>query len=52
MNPAFWLLVILALVGVWYLLSPIFRSIGAFFIGMNDNAKKHMFDYDDNRKEK
>lgn len=44
MNPVFYLLLILALVGAWFILAPIFRSIGGFFSGISDNAKNHMFD--------
>lgn len=48
MNPVFWFLVILALVGVWFILTPIFKHIGKSTSHMVDKAKKEMFD---NRKE-
>ena len=51
MNPVFWFLVILALVGVWFILTPIFKRIGKSTTGMVDKAKKEMFDDDIEGKE-
>lgn len=52
MNPVFWLLVILALVGVWFILTPMFKHIGKSTTDMVDKAKKEMFDDNENTKRK
>ncbi len=44
MNPVFWVIVILLLVGLWFLLTPLFRALGNWFTNLTDNANKTMFD--------
>ena len=36
MNPVFWLLVIIALVGAWFAASPFFKKIGEMVLGTKD----------------
>ena len=40
MNPVFWFLVILALVGVWFALTPVFRYIGKTTRNKIDKTKE------------
>ncbi len=42
MNPVFWLLVILAIAGAWFLLAPIFRGTGKIGINILNKAKDKM----------
>lgn len=42
MNPIFWILVVLALVALWFLLNFTFRKIGKFFIKVYYKTKKNL----------
>ena len=44
MNIVFWFLVILALALVWLVCCRDFKGIGAFWLGLFNNAKKEMQD--------
>ena len=44
MNPMFWLAIILALIGVWFALTPVFNSIGSAFTNMINRTRKTMSD--------
>lgn len=44
MNPVFWFLVILALVGVWFALVNLFRPLGKAFLRNVFKAKEQMSD--------
>lgn len=44
MNPVFWLVAILALVGIWFMLSSAFKGVGGFAVKQVDKAKKEMSD--------
>lgn len=44
MNPVFWFLIILGLVALWFILSPVFKSLGDSAVDVVDKAKKEMFD--------
>ncbi len=39
MNPVFWVLIILAIVGLWFILAPIFRGIGKIILKIFKRAK-------------
>lgn len=47
MNPVFWLLVILALVALWFLLSCCFKPIGDFFMSIFRKTKEDIDDNED-----
>ncbi len=47
MNPVFWLLVVLVLVGVWFALRPLFRGIGNSTAKTLDKTKETMFNEDE-----
>lgn len=49
MNPVFWFLVIVALIGAWFALTPLFKKIGDMITGATDNAVKQMFDDEDEK---
>ena len=40
MNIAFWFLIILALILLWFSLAPRFKSIGSDFVDMVEDVKK------------
>lgn len=42
MNIIFWLLIIVALVGIWVCLAPVFREIGDIFYDMIYDVKKEI----------
>lgn len=44
MNPVFWLLVILVLVGIWFTLTPVFRLLGRTTLKNIFKAKEQMSD--------
>ncbi len=44
MNPVFWVLVVLALVLIWFLLSFAFKGIGAIFVRLWNEAKQEITD--------
>lgn len=48
MNPVFWILVIAALVCIWFVLTPLFRWIGGSAVNRVNKTKKVMY----NEKEK
>lgn len=50
MNPVFILLVLLGTVGLWFILAPIFYSLGKIFSGIYEGAKEEM--NRDDKKEK
>lgn len=39
MNPAFWVLAIMALIALWFLLSFAFKPIGSFFYRLWKDAR-------------
>ncbi len=43
MNPAFWIIVVLLLVGAWFMLAPLFRSLGNWVTNLTGNTNKIMF---------
>lgn len=44
MNPVFWFLVILALVGVWFALVNLFRPLGKIILRNFSKVKEQMSD--------
>lgn len=48
MNVVFWLLVILALVLVWLLLSGAYKPLGGFVLKLFNGTKKRINDNDEN----
>lgn len=52
MNPVFWLLVILVLVGVWFALTPLFRLLGRTTLKNIFKAKEQMSDENQKTKNK
>ncbi len=44
MNPVFWLLVILALVILWFILSFLFKQIGNLAVKTASHIKKEMLE--------
>ena len=44
MNVVFWLLVILAVVFTWFMLSFLFKPIGRYVIRLFEDAKENMKD--------
>ena len=51
MNIVFWFLVVLGLALVWLLCCRDFKGIGAFWLGLFDDAKKEMRDDTDDHPE-
>ena len=52
MNIVFWFLIILALVGVWFTLAPLFKHVGFFFKAIVDDTVDEINnDHDDDREE-
>lgn len=50
MNLVFWGLVIVGAVGLWFILTPIFKCIGKSATGMVDKANKEMFEDEQNKR--
>lgn len=50
MNPVFWFLIILALVGVWFALTPVFRYMGRI-VKNKINKTKEIISIEDNKGE-
>lgn len=52
MNFVFWLLVILALVGIWFLLTPFFRFIGESASNAVTKVNETMFETGEKKESK
>lgn len=50
MNPVFWLLIILVLIGIWFAMSRYFKSIGETLKDTWEETKEDIMD-NDNRKD-
>ena len=44
MNPVLILLILIGAVLLWFVLSNLFRIVGRVFNGLADNAKREMYD--------
>ena len=51
MNIVFWLLIILALVLLWFSLAPRFKMVGSEFVDMVEDVKKAVSNEDTNENE-
>lgn len=52
MNIVFWLIILVAMVAVWFCLSFVFKGIGGIGIKMWKHTEKEMFDNDDKQEDK
>lgn len=52
MNIVFWLLVMVAAILFWLVLSPVFWTIGDILLGLWNRAKEEMKETEENKEEK
>lgn len=51
MNPVFWILVILGAIAFWFVLAPIFQTLGDILMEFWDRAKEEMTETDEDEEE-
>ncbi len=49
MNVVFWLLIIIAVVFAWFILSFLFRPLGRFFMRLYTDAMEQMKETEENK---